>query len=115
MSARIVAVPVVDGHLSPHFGHCRVFAFHELDAEGGGIARAWEADPPAHEPGSLPRWLAGEGVGVVIAGGMGRRAQDLLSEAGIEVVVGAPAAAPGDLVRAWLAGDLVGGANVCDH
>jgi len=52
---------------------------------------------------------------LVIAGGMGRRAQDLFARSGIEVIVGAPAAPPEELVRAYLAGELEAGENVCDH
>ncbi len=70
---------------------------------------------PEHEPGLLPRWLAQKGVGVVIAGGMGRRAMGLFAESGIEVAVGAPAEAPEELARQFLAGSLVTGDNVCDH
>ncbi len=72
---------------------------------------------PPHEPGLLPRLLSEEGVNVVIAGGMGVRAQDLFSQKGIKVVVGADPAtgSPEDIVRLYLSGSLKTGANVCDH
>jgi ATP-binding protein involved in chromosome partitioning len=71
--------------------------------------------PPPHEPGVLPKWLHEQGVNVIIAGGMGQRAQGLFTENGIAVVVGAPAAEPETLVEQYLAGTLVSGENVCDH
>jgi predicted Fe-Mo cluster-binding NifX family protein len=71
--------------------------------------------PPPHEPGLLPRWLHEQGATVIIAGGMGQRAQGLFAENGIKVVVGAPAEAPDALVRAYLDGTLKTGGNVCDH
>jgi predicted Fe-Mo cluster-binding NifX family protein len=45
---------------------------------------------PGHQPGFLPAWLAEEEVSIVIAGGMGSRAQTLFNENRIEVVVGRP-------------------------
>jgi len=71
--------------------------------------------PPPHEPGVLPRWLHEQGATHIIAGGMGRRAQDLFAQNGIRVIVGAPAGAPEELAAAYLAGTLVAGENVCDH
>jgi hypothetical protein len=39
----------------------------------------------------------------------------MLESSGIEVVAGAPAGSPEDLVSAYLAGTLQTGENVCDH
>ena len=52
---------------------------------------------------------------MIIAGGMGQRAQSLFAENGIKVVVGAPAETPEQLVAEYLAGTLKAGENVCDH
>jgi len=52
---------------------------------------------------------------MVIAGGMGNRAQQLFAEAGVKVVVGAPSVDPESVVMDYLSGKLVTGANVCDH
>ena len=71
--------------------------------------------PPPHEPGVLPKWLQEQEVGLVIAGGMGQRAQQLFAEKGIRVVVGAPVESPETLVTQYLAGTLATGENVCDH
>lgn len=109
------AVPVNDGKLSAHFGHCQQFAILEADPEKKTVLKAELLTPPAHEPGVLPRWLSEMGVGRVIAGGMGQRAQMLFAEKNIEVVVGAPAATPEELVRMFLDNRLVCGENVCDH
>ena len=71
--------------------------------------------PPPHEPGLLPRWLHEQGADVIIAGGMGQRAQQLFAQSGIKVVVGAPADAPERIVESYLSGTLVSGQNFCDH
>jgi len=54
-------------------------------------------------------------VNVIIAGGMGQRAQDLFVMQEIKVIVGAPSDEPEALVKKYLAGTLVTGGNVCDH
>jgi ATP-binding protein involved in chromosome partitioning len=57
----------------------------------------------------------GQGVKTVIAAGMGRRAQSIFAQHGIEVLLGAPAEPPEDVVRSYLDGSLRLGENVCDH
>ncbi|MFH1848505.1 MAG: NifB/NifX family molybdenum-iron cluster-binding protein, partial [Candidatus Omnitrophota bacterium] len=42
--------------------------------------------PPAHAPGVLPKWLGEQGANVIIASGMGTRAQNLFKENGIDVI-----------------------------
>ncbi len=52
---------------------------------------------------------------MIIAGNMGSRAQQFFQQFGIEVVMGAPAEHPQTVILSWLKGELVTGANVCDH
>ncbi|MCF8111629.1 MAG: NifB/NifX family molybdenum-iron cluster-binding protein [Desulfobacteraceae bacterium] len=106
-----IAIPLANGKLTPHFGHCREFAFIEI--EGSGILSKEIQIPPPHEPGVLPQWLADNNVDVVLAGGMGRKAIDLLSQAGIRVVTGAPAQDPETLVHGYLKNSLETGDNLC--
>ena len=110
-----IAIPTVDGKLCMHFGHCEQFALVEVDDESQGVIGTRYLAPPAHEPGVLPRWLGEQGADVIIAGGMGQRAQGLFAQSGIKVVVGAPAEMPEDIVAAYLSGTLEAGQNVCDH
>jgi ATP-binding protein involved in chromosome partitioning len=110
---KVLVVPVSEGKLSSHFGHCKQFAFIEI--LNGKIAKTEMLTPPAHEPGVLPQWLNEQGADIVIAAGMGERAQQLLEENGIEVIIGAPMDSPESLTNRYLSGTLVTGANVCDH
>ncbi len=110
-----IAIPIADSKLSVHFGHCEQFAVLEVDTDTKTVVSSARRDPPPHEPGALPRWLGELGVEVVIAGGMGRRAHELFSRAGIEVVVGAPPEDPEALAAAYLNGTLRAGENLCDH
>jgi Mrp family chromosome partitioning ATPase/predicted Fe-Mo cluster-binding NifX family protein len=110
-----IAIPIADGRLAMHFGHCERFALIDVDPVEKRIVTREEVAAPEHQPGLLPRWLAERNVKTVIAGGMGSRAMDLFAENGIEVVVGASADPPDKLVADYLAGTLKTGGNVCDH
>ncbi len=110
-----VAIPVAAGRLCMHFGHCEQFALVDVDEANRSIRETTLLTPPPHEPGLLPRWLHEQGANVIIAGGMGQRAQQLFAQSGIQVLVGAPAGAPEELVTAYLSGNLQSGQNACDH
>ena len=110
-----IAIPLAEGKLSLHFGHCDQFALVEVDTEAKQIIATEKAVPPAHEPGVLPRWLHEQGAQLIIASGMGQRAQSLFNQNGIQVLVGAPREDAETLVRSYLDGTLETGGNVCDH
>ncbi len=112
--SRTVAVPVANGETSPHFGHCEAFAFFRVEDDGT-VTTIEEKAPPAHAPGVYPAWLRESGADVVLAGGMGPRAQGLLESEGIEVVIGVPPGPPESVVRAWARGELRTGDNICSH
>lgn len=110
-----IAIPLVNGRLSMHFGHCERFAFIDVDSAEKKILKREDIKPPPHEPGLLPPWLVEQGARVIIAGGMGQTAQALFAQHGIQVVVGAPADTPERLIGHYLAGTLQAGENACDH
>jgi Mrp family chromosome partitioning ATPase/predicted Fe-Mo cluster-binding NifX family protein len=110
-----IAIPLADGLLSMHFGHCESFALIDVDESDKSIASKQIVNAPPHEPGLLPQWLHELGADVIITGGMGRRAQDLFSDQEISVVLGAPAEDPETIVKEYLAGTLETGDNICDH
>lgn len=114
-TAMKIAIPIAEGKLATHFGHCEEFALIDVDPSAKTITTRQRLTPPPHEPGVLPLWLHGQGVNVIIAGGMGSRAQTLFAANGIKVIVGAASETPDALVAAHLAGTLQTGANVCDH
>ncbi len=109
------AVPVSNGKLAGHFGHCEHFAFIDVDETTKVIMSKELVASPGHEPGLLPVWLADEGVSAVIAGGMGSRAQALFRENRIDVIVGALGHDPEQMVLDHIRGTLATGDNVCDH
>ena len=109
------AIPLAEGKLAVHFGHCASFALVDVDPATKAIIARKDVDAPPHQPGLLPPWLAERNVNRIIAGGMGQRAQQLFTAQGIEVIVGAPVETPENLVTAFLGGSLQVGSNACDH
>jgi len=107
------AIPLAEGKLTAHFGHCQEFALVEV--EDNQIKNRENLVPPPHEPGVLPKWLHDLGTNVIIAGGMGARALDLFAQNNIKVIVGASALTPEELVKQYLDNTLQAGGNVCDH
>jgi len=108
-----IAIPMANGALSMHFGHCNSFAF--IDVENNEITGINELIPPPHEPGLFPAWVAQQGATLVIAGGMGSRAQSLFVQNGVQVVVGANGADSREIVKNYLDGSLETTGNTCDH
>ncbi len=108
-----IAVPVKEGVLDGHFGHCSHFALVDV-ADNAIIAEELVAAPP-HEPGLLPPFLANLGVTDVIAGGMGNRAIQIFNQHNVNVFVGAPVLDAKELVKGFLNESLSFTANYCDH
>ena len=86
-----------------------------MDEQSHEVSQKTTLRPPAHEPGVLPAWLHEQGAQVIIAGGMGQRAQQLFVQNNIQVVVGAPLASAEELAMAYVNGTLQMGDNICDH
>jgi predicted Fe-Mo cluster-binding NifX family protein len=110
---RRIAIPLENGILCSHFGHCQQFSI--IDTQDNLITGENLVTPPPHEPGLLPGWLAEKGVTDVIAGGMGQRAIELFNLNKINVFVGAPIKEPRHLAGDLLSDNLQAGANMCDH
>lgn len=110
-----IAIPITGGRLCSHFGHAERFALVDVDPVTKQTSASTEVTAPEHQPGLLPPWLKERGVNLVIAGGMGARAQSLLQAASIEILSGAPEEPTAALVRQYLDGTLVTGESTCDH
>lgn len=107
-----IAVPTEAGVLAGHFGRCEHFTI--FDVRDSKVVYLARLQPPAHEPGVIPQWLSQRGTNVIIAGGMGMRAQQLFNQYGIQVLIGAPPIDPEEIVERFLTGTLLTGENVCD-
>ncbi|MCD6181343.1 MAG: NifB/NifX family molybdenum-iron cluster-binding protein [Candidatus Cloacimonetes bacterium] len=110
---KTIAIPTINGQLCPHFGHCEKFALIQLE-DNSVVSTDYITSPP-HQPGLLPEFLAQKGVNVIIAGGMGTRAQEIFTNHNIEVKIGVAGGSPEDVVQTYLTGELATGSNLCDH
>jgi len=110
-----IAVPLSQGNVSLHFGHCDQFAVVDVDPQNKQISKIEKSQPPSHQPGALPEWLQQQNVDLIIAGGMGRRAQSLFEQYGIELVLGAQGSTVEGLIDSYIQGTLETGDNICDH
>lgn len=79
----LIAIPTEAEMVCPHFGHCEVFTFYDTATK-----QIRPVPNPGHQPGFLPGFLKAQGAELVIAGGMGGRAQDLFADQGIALIVG---------------------------
>jgi len=106
-----LAIATEGNMVSAHFGHCASYTL--VDVEDGAVKTTNAISAPAHQPGVLPGFLAEHGANVVVAGGMGPRAQDLFASHGIEVISGVVGSID-QVVEAFIAGTLTSGENLCD-
>ncbi len=87
----LIVVPVMgdegmETEISGHFGHAPFFAFIEL--ENGKIESVEFKRNPFeghHAQGNVPSFLIKNKVNVLIAGSLGQRAYDILTENGIKI------------------------------
>ena len=108
-----IAIPTIRGEFCPHFGHCDKFAI--FNVENGVITKKEYVDPPAHVPGSHPQFLKSIGCNVVIVGGMGMKAQEILQQNGIKTIIGVEPQPLPKVMEQYLSGVLHSGSNSCSH
>lgn len=96
--------------VSAHFGRCPEFTI--LEIEKGEVTKKERVANPGHHPGFLPEFLGERGVGCIVAGGMGPRAQALFSDRKIRAILGVEGAVA-DVIEKLAAGTLNGGESLC--
>ncbi|HHT85339.1 MAG TPA: dinitrogenase iron-molybdenum cofactor [Firmicutes bacterium] len=107
-----IAVASDGDKVSLHFGKCSEYrVFH---VEDGKVLSQETLKNPGHEPGVLPKFLSEHGIDLVIAGGMGPRAEQLLQDYGIKTVSGVLGPVE-EVVESYLKGTLITGRSSCEH
>ncbi len=107
-----IAVSTEAGNVAAHFGRCPAYTLFEI--KDGTIISKEEIANPGHQPGFLPRFLSQKGVDLVIAGGMGPRAQNLFQQHNIETIIGVQGPV-NEVMDIYLKGELKPGEDLCDH
>lgn len=107
-----LAIATENGAVAAHFGRCPLYTLVDLE-DGTEVSRT-TIENPGHEPGRIPALLNDHDADIVVAGGMGRKAQQLFDSMGIAQIVGVQG--PIDaVVSGCLDGTLEGGESLCSH
>jgi predicted Fe-Mo cluster-binding NifX family protein len=113
MNKKIIAIPTIKGKLCAHFGRCEKFSIVEVDAKN--ILNEYHIDPPEHQLGVYPKFLADYGVSTIISGGMGPDAHQLFQQNNIDVFIGVCLEKPKHLVENYLNDELKKSKNMFEH
>ena len=108
-----IAIATMQGEVSQHFGHCEKFMIY--DTNDSKILSVQEVmNPTQHSHGQLPTMLMQHGVNIVIAGGIGGGAKQLLQSANITLFSGVSGNVE-EAVNMYLSGKLVDANTDCGH
>lgn len=111
-----IAVPVkADGQIDNHFGHCDSYKVFAISAE----SQISEIDEIKSAQGcgcksNIASVLAARGISVLLAGGIGNGAINVLTNAGIKVIRGCEGTAA-EIVKQYVAGRIIDSGEVCHH
>lgn len=105
----------LEANVSSHFGHSPHFALVDLDGkEIKSVLTVANPAYPDHVPGAIPKFIHGQGVDVVLTGGMGHRAVSIFEKYGIRPVTGASGTVR-QAVEKFLRGELIGSTPCHEH
>jgi predicted Fe-Mo cluster-binding NifX family protein len=100
----------LDSQVAQHFGHAPYFIL--VDIEDGAVTATQDIANPfaeAHEPGQIPDFIQRQNADVMLSGGMGGRAIEFFTQAGIKTATGASGTVRESLEK-YLGGTLVAAA-----
>ena len=107
-----IAVTFDNGEIFQHFGRTEHFKLYEVEDKKVVSSKVIATNGTGH--GTLAGLLAGEGIDVLICGGIGGGAQAALEEAGIKLVAGAEGNTD-EAVETYLRGELISTGSNCHH
>ena len=109
-----IAVPVTSNNkIDDHFGHCNFYGIYDISADSE--ISGTQIIPSVQGCGcksNIASVLASEGVTVMLAGGIGMGAINVLNNAGIEVVRGCSGNAH-EIVKQYIAGNISDSGEIC--
>jgi predicted Fe-Mo cluster-binding NifX family protein len=111
-----IAVPVTNNNqIEDHFGHCEFYNVYTI-SENNEIKdiQTLESEQGCGCKSNIASVLKSEGVSVMLAGGIGSGAINVLNSVGINVVRGC-SGAPNELVYQYLAGAIQDNGVSCQH
>jgi len=111
-----IAVPAkANGQIDNHFGHCESYKVFAVSDE----SVVSEIEEIKSEQGcgcktNIAGFLATNGVSVLLAGGIGNGAVNVLNKAGIKVIRGCEGSII-ENVKQFVAGRIIDSGEVCNH
>lgn len=108
-------MPLINGGLSEHFGQSQALAFVDVNDATREVMNIDIVPLKHHACGLIPSLIHQRNAKAVVLVGIGGRPLMMLQEAGVEVFVGKPGAAPYDLAHAWAEGRLCADYQPCNH
>jgi predicted Fe-Mo cluster-binding NifX family protein len=109
-----IAVPVtITNEIDTHFGHCEFFAVYTI-SESNEIIHKEKIDSPqgCGCKSNIASVLAEQGVRIMLAGGIGAGAINVLNFSGIEVIRGCQGNAD-EVVKLFLEGSVLDSGSTC--
>lgn len=108
-----VALATKNNMITNHFGHCDYFIIYDIvgqEIKGSSLIK----NPP-HQKGFLPKFLKEQDVQVVIAGGIGKMAVDMMNKLNIQCYLGVEGESS-EVIKKYLNGELESKGSPCtDH
>ena len=107
-----IAVTTQDDKIFQHFGKCPTFTVFTV--ENNKILNKSLLDSSAHGHSAMADFLKADGVDVIICGGIGDGAKQMLAQRGLELVSGVDGNVEA-AVKAYISGALTDMGGGCSH
>lgn len=107
-----IAVPTIGDQVDQHFGHCEKYSIFTVEENAITAESALASPAGCGCKSNMASKLAQDGVKVLIAGGIGNGAVNVLAENGIKTIKGASGMAR-DAVEQFLRGELLDRGDIC--
>lgn len=107
-----IAIATENQGVCQHFGHCPEYTIYTIEDKE--IQKTEVIPNPGHRPDFLPGYLHQQSVDVIIAGGMGPKAQKHFEEAGIDVILGVVGLTE-QVAEQYINGVVQAGESRCEH
>jgi predicted Fe-Mo cluster-binding NifX family protein len=111
-----ICVPVTkDNMIDDHFGHCEFYNVFTI-SEKGGITKVQtiESEQGCGCKSNIASVLAENGVTIMLAGGIGGGAINVLNNSGIDVIRGC-SGNPTEIVKQYVAGSIIDNGISCQQ
>jgi predicted Fe-Mo cluster-binding NifX family protein len=99
-----LAIPVLNGQLSSHFGQTQYFYFYEID-NNTTLNQSMETSPE-QDHSAIPAWLSEQNVTDIIIGGIGGPAAEKLSDFDINIFENGMSTSPNELSQMFINNQL---------